>query len=164
MSQFLGGDFVETHTLNFRSCRRFDENLNFIPQIQLKGEIACCGMILLTVDKYLDILYGSGDSAVVQTVSYAYNVSVQGLGNIFRYDDQDDYFMINSGHADKHHKHVFDWHNKDQVGSVVWQGYEKWPQLDQVIREAEDWYWNNRSSLHCPTQYAQIGKRDCSHH
>lgn len=125
MNQFLKNEFVGKHSLRFDPWQRFnDDSLDIIPQIRLKGEIACSGRILVTVNKYLDILEESGDNALVQTVSYAYNASVQGFGSIFRYDNQDDYFVANSGHLDEHHKHQFNWRIKDEIGEVIWIGYE----------------------------------------
>ncbi|MHC5934535.1 hypothetical protein [Nostoc sp.] len=158
MNQFLDTGFVVEEALIFSPWQGFDDDFNEIPQIRLNGEIACLGKILITVDKYLNILEGSGNNAVVQTFSYAYNASIQGHGNIFRYDNQDDIFMFNLGHADEHHKHLFDWRVADQLGNVIWVGYEGWPKLDQIIREAESWYWENRSELFSPEQAAQIGK------
>ncbi|WP_334946319.1 hypothetical protein [Nostoc sp.] len=118
MNQFLDTGFVVEESLIFSPWQGFDDDFNEIPQIRLNGEIACLGKILITVDKYLNILEGSGNNAVVQTFSYAYNASIQGHGNIFRYDNQDDIFMFNLGHADEHHKHLFNWQVADQLGNV----------------------------------------------
>jgi hypothetical protein len=96
MNQFLDTGFVVENTLLFANWQALDANLNEIPQIRLSGEIACLGKILITVDKYLNILEGSGDNSVVQTVSYAYNVSIQGCGNVFRYDNQSSTCSLNS--------------------------------------------------------------------
>ncbi|MHC5824826.1 MAG: hypothetical protein ACYT04_55535, partial [Nostoc sp.] len=99
INKFRDSLFINGHTLEFSAWRRFDDVLGrLVPQIRLKGEIGCRGKILITVDKFLDILGHSDNNPVIQTVSYAYNASVQGLGNIFRYDNQDDYFVVNSGH------------------------------------------------------------------
>lgn len=158
MDQFLDTGFVVENALLFTRWQAFDANLNEIPQIRLSGEIACLGKILITVDKYLNILEGSGDNSVVQTVSYAYNVSIQGYGNVFRYDNQDDIFIFNFGHADNHHKHLCDWNTGDPLGEVIWVGYDNWPKLDQVIRESEAWYWENRSNLIFPNEPAEVGR------
>jgi len=156
MHQFLDKGFVVKDTTTYEEWQYIDEFLNEIPKIRISGEIACLGRILITVDKTLDILQGSGDNRVVQTSSYGYNVSLQGQGNIFRYDNQDDIFMYKKDHLDDHHKHCFDL--VSGKCNVIWIGEKNWPILDQVIREAESWYWSNKTELLLPEVPAETGK------
>jgi hypothetical protein len=146
LDSFIAEEFVGFHTLAF-----IDDNPY---EISLKGEIACLGHLLITVDKTLEILQGSGENALVQTIVYDYNVSVRGYGNVFRYDN----CHSRTGHPDNHHKHEFDWKlNEQGEGKVVWIGAEKWLTLDQVIAEAKDWYWANKDDL--PEGYPELGLR-----
>jgi len=149
MNQFLDQGFVDSHNLKFEDWEREDDLSGVsIPQLRLQGLIACRGKISITVDKYLDIIDGSGDDALIQTVSYAYNASVQGFGNILRYDNRDDYFVVHSAHKDKHHKHSFNWLTDTQnFEELTWVGYDNWPTLGQVIEELQDWYWSNYANL-----------------
>lgn len=146
ISQFKYRDFIS------------DDSLEFQPLYQgfcLSGEIACLGKILITVEKFLEILDGFGDNATVQTRWYAYNVSVQGYGNIFRYDNQHAY----PGHQDSHHKHIFDWRSGvEEIGSPFWVGENGWLTLGEVIQETEEWYWQNSCFLDNSNGYSQLGK------
>ncbi|MEH2325881.1 MAG: hypothetical protein V7K32_20435 [Nostoc sp.] len=149
INQFRDSHFIHDHTLKFSPWRRFDDvSGKNVPQIRLNGEIGCRGKILIRVDKFLDVLSNSDDSLVIQTISYAYNASVQGFGNIFRYDNLDDYFVVNFGHLDSHHKHNFNWRiNQQKWEELTWVGYENWPTLGQFVSELEQWYWDNRDEL-----------------
>jgi hypothetical protein len=78
----------------------------------LEGEIACCGNIVINVKKALEIVDASDpDNPDVQTFLYAYNAHIRGHGNISRYDNE----HAHPGHADAHHKHVYDWHSGEQI-------------------------------------------------
>ncbi|MEH1918012.1 MULTISPECIES: hypothetical protein [unclassified Nostoc] len=149
IDQFRDSLFINDHTLEFSAGRRFDDiSDEVIPQIRLKGQIGCQGKILITVDKFLDILDNSGNNRLVQTFSYSYNASVQGFGNIFRYDNLDDYFVVNSGHPDNHHRHNFNWCvNQQKWQDLTWVGYDNWPTLGKVITELQEWYWDNKDEL-----------------
>jgi Family of unknown function (DUF6516) len=143
MEQFKVSRFVGAETLEFS---------NDLPGvITLQGEIACLGNIIVTVEKYLRILGGDGDNAMVQTFQYSYNVSVRNEGNIFRYDNSHD----RPGHADRHHKHEFD----DEGEQIIWIGYQSWRTLGQVLQETQEWYWLNRESLELPDTYPILGLR-----
>jgi Family of unknown function (DUF6516) len=146
MEKFKASRFVGAETLAFS---------NDLPGvITLEGEIACRGNILVTVEKYLRILGGDGDNAMVQTFQYSYNVSVRNEGNIFRYDNSHD----RPGHADRHHKHEFD----ENGEKIIWIGYQSWPTLGQVLQETQEWYWLNCESLELPDTYPTLGLRASS--
>jgi hypothetical protein len=117
------------------------------------------GEILVTVDKFLDILDGDGDSAIVQTCWYTYNASIRGSGNILRYDNQDgDY--LRPGHLDEHHKHEFDWQTGAECpGSPHWIGEHGWLTLGEVLQELQDWYYQNFAQIPNPDSYPDLGLR-----
>lgn len=144
MEQFKGLGFVGAETLEF---------INDLPGVvTLQGEISCLGNIIITVDKYLTILEGDGDNAMVETFQYSYNVSVRNEGNIFRYDNSHD----REGHSDRHHKHEFDGESEE----VRWIGADHWPTLGQVLEETQNWYWLKREHLKSPDDYPTLGLRD----
>ncbi|MEL7352759.1 MAG: hypothetical protein ABG776_12530 [Cyanobacteria bacterium J06555_13] len=115
-------------------------------ELVMRGEIGCKGGILIDVEKTLAIISGWGDEALVETVRYKYNVSLRGLSNILRYDNQDEDFSFRKNHADRHHKHVFDWRTGIQQ-RVEWVGADNWPKLNQVIEEMREWYGEHMHEL-----------------
>jgi hypothetical protein len=154
MQQFRDISFVSTDTLQF---------ISLSPAYYLEGKIYCLGQIVITVDKGFGIeSLLSHDDPIIRTKWYSYNVSIQGIGNIFRYDNQDkDYFR--PGHRDEHHKHTFMCLNSESniiqatcedVNSPIWVGHQNWPTLGDVIQEAHDWYWDNYNYLPNPLSYA----------
>lgn len=147
ISQFQARSFVGPETLVFDPAAY---------GILLKGEIGCRGNIVVNVDKFIEILDGSGETAIVQTRWYSYNVFVRGYYNIFRYDNQDaDY--LRQGHLDEHHKHHFDWRiGRELHGSPEWIGADKWPTLGNVLEEVEDWYWTHQAELPNPDSYPSV--------
>lgn len=123
--------------------------------VQLRGNLACLGGIVIAVDKLLAIL-DAGEDPQVQTDVYKYNVSVAGAFNVFRYDNAEHY----SEHPDVHHRHDFNWRTGDELSSSPrWVGAEDWPRLDEVIREARDWYYDNRPDLPEPDLVPDISNR-----
>lgn len=160
------GRYLEIHEtiINQFKAKDFigDETLEFNPRghsIKLTGEIGCLGHIVISVDKLIDLISGSGVNALVQTRWYAYNVFVRNHFNLFRYDNQDDDFL-RSGHKDAHHKHLFVWGTREELpDSPIWVGEDSWPTLGEVIQEAEDWYWSNRYKLEYPDEYPNLDLR-----
>lgn len=145
IESFVQRGFIGENTL------RFEPDLY---EIILLGEIACRGQIVITVNKSIEIIEGSGENALIQTWLYEYNVSIRNYGNVFRYDNS----HSRLGHLDNHHKHEFDWRIKETgEGKVTWIGEDQWPTLGDVIEEAEKWYWNNYIEL--PEGYPQLGLR-----
>lgn len=115
------------------------------------GEIGCKGHIVIEVTKELEYLDPPGvTDPLVQTRWYSYNVSVQGVGNVFRYDNQ----HVHPGHGDAHHKHLFDWRSNNELPeSPIWIGAENWPVLGQVIEEARQWHAEHYADLPDPEGY-----------
>jgi hypothetical protein len=64
------------------------------------------------------LLAGDGPNALVQTATYTYHVTVEGLGNLLRYcgphDDE-----AHPDHKPYHHKHVYDVLRGDVEGTVA---------------------------------------------
>jgi hypothetical protein len=79
----------------------------------MQGEIACIGMIVVGVWKLLEYTHDAGCDAKMQTVSYSYNVSIRGMNNVFRYDNQHAEWLY-PRHQDEHHRHAFDWQTGDE--------------------------------------------------
>ncbi|ACB53126.1 unknown [Crocosphaera subtropica ATCC 51142] len=152
IDQFKVKDFIGDETLEFITMG-FSYNLI--------GEIACRGNIVINVDKLIDVISGSGVNALLQTRWYAYNVFVRNRFNLFRYDNQDDYFLsLGQEHKDEHHKHLFDWETGEELpDSPIWVGEDSWPTLGEVIKETEQWYWSNRDQLEYPDSYPNLDLR-----
>jgi hypothetical protein len=136
MEQFHREGFVESDTLEIASV---GDGI-----FQMEGQIACLGGLLCTVEKWLETVDVSDlGNPRVQTFSYSYNVSVAGMGNLFRYDNADHH-----GHPDQHHRHAYDWRTGTQpVDSPRWIGAAGWPTLGDVLREMSDWYWEHEGEL-----------------
>ena len=121
----------------------------------LEGEIGCLGRIVVGVWKILECVSPRGRPVEVQTLVYAYNVSVRGRNKIFRYDNQHASWLY-AGHRDEHHKHVFDWQTGDESSdSPLWIGADRWPTLHEVIEEVRDWHAANRDALEAPDEFPQ---------
>lgn len=157
----------ETVLENFKNSRRFIESdtltLRILPrQYRLFGEISCLGNIVISVEKFIEIVgtsTGNESNPLVKTSKYAYNAFVRGANNIFRYDNLDD-DPVFRGHPDCHHKHIFDWQTGQELkGSPEWIGEGLWPTLGQVIQEASDWYSENLESLSSWDSYGKLGQR-----
>ena len=136
--QFIDTGFIGSENLEFSSLPY---------KFRLKGEIACLGDIIISVDKMLEVIDFVNGDPMVQTLWYAYNARVKSCGNFLRYDNQDpDY--LRPGHGDDHHKHMFDWRDGiEYPGSPYWVGKKEWPVLGAVITEVQDWYWANKLLL-----------------
>jgi len=148
--QFQARNFIGTETLTFKPTAY---------GILLQGGIGCLGNIVVQVEKFIEVLNGAGEDAVVQTKWYSYNAFIRGNYNLFRYDNQDnDYFR--PGHRDEHHKHLFDWRTGEELPtSPAWIGADKWPTLGEVLQEVEEWYWQHREDLPNPADYPDLDLR-----
>jgi hypothetical protein len=149
MDQYvMAGDFVGEDGTVFRPVRG---------GILLQGGIACRGNLVISVKKFLEILSRQDDlDPWVETRVYKYNVSVRGLGNVFRYDNEHPYWIYPE-HHDPHHKHIFDWRAGAELpDSPVWVGANDWPHLNAVIEETRGWYYNNRDALPDPDAFPSV--------
>lgn len=149
MGQLRATDFVHADTLDM---------LPFPGMLQIRGEIACRGNIVISVLKVLDVL-GGGEAepgALVQTSTYNYNASIRGFGNFLRYDNAHSH----PGHSDPHHRHLFDWRtNQELPESPEWIGEARWPTLGAFITEVNQWYWGHLGELPEPDRIAELGVR-----
>jgi hypothetical protein len=110
----------------------------------ITGDIQCLGAIVVTVFKVLMAVDGEPPDPRVMTIGYSYNVRVQGLGNIVRYD---------SPHAPTHHPfhhvHRYDVfaEPKDEEGTVrkIEEGDQ--PTIGELLTELEDFYYQNIERL-----------------
>lgn len=151
----MHGDFVGDDKTRFRDARQ-DEYRT--PGVVLQGGIACLGNLVLTVNKFLEILSDpDDDDPMVETRFYKYNLSVRGYDTVFRYDNEHPWFL-HPGHNDPHHKHWFDWRAGRELRplSPVWIGADGWPHLHKVIEEAREWYYMNRHLLPEPDAFPDV--------
>ncbi len=150
----MAGDFVGEDKTDFKPA---PENEYGLPGVFLEGKIGCRGRIVVDVRKFLEILEPlEGGDAMVETRFYRYNVFVQGLDNIFRYDNAHSY----ASHPDAHHKHRFDFQTGEELSHIpAWVGAYRWPHLNAVINEAWSWWLDNRSQLPDPDGFPRLGAR-----
>ena len=111
-----------------------------LPLIYIGGEIFCLGSLKMTVRKTLFVSI-IRRVEYVKTIDYAYNLSLEGIGNIFRYDNE----HVHEGHCFPHHKHVYDPPGKNHRVLEI-ESEEDWPTLGEALREARQYYWNNLST------------------
>lgn len=124
--------------------------------LTIVGEIACLGQIVVKVEKYLHILEGYGEGALVRTFEYKYNAFVRSRNNILRYDNA----HRHPGHGDAHHKHLFNWRTgRELPGFPQWVGESGWPTLGEVLSEVEQWYYTHREELPNPDAYPELDTR-----
>lgn len=101
-----------------------------------RWKIKIRGDLTMTVDKSFSTFIEGGQQ-YIQTDSYSYKLSRNGVGLIFRYDSPD--ADINDDapeHHKHHHKHIFDPEDNEVDIQLIQDG--NWPTLGQAIREAED--------------------------
>lgn len=111
----------------------------------LEGTASCLGGITVQVRKLLEFR-DEGQDPMVQTRWYSYNVTLQGVGIIFRYDSP--FLPDLGGHHRHHHVHHFDVLKGDREGIVgEIEDPEMVPTLGEVIEEARNWYYENLDEL-----------------
>ena len=131
----------------------------FMDFVWMSGWIHCRGRIVIQYDKKLVVVDELAGEPLVQTEMYTYNASVQNGHNIVRYDNQHPEYL-RPGHADPHHKHVFDFKSGDEMPeSPLWLGAAKWPHLGDVISELEQWHSDHYNELESPDDYASAPQR-----
>jgi len=146
MEQFIrDGDFVHSHTLRYVAVSGY---------IAIVGQIGCLGNIVITVEKYLELieggtgevaLNGDGQEALVQTALYSYNGHIRGHATFLRDDNTHRW----PGHSDDHHRHHEDWRGIERP-RVEWVGEHGWLRLDQFIEMVCTWYHSHRDELPAP--------------
>lgn len=133
MQQFVLGDFVLKDELVFEP---FGDGY-FV----MAGNVECVGSIVLQVRKLLAVLGEPGPKTQVQTVEYSYNASIEGLGNILRYDSP------HPSHNQFHHVHRYDPLHGDGIGTVEMIDDDGWPTLGEVLDELRVWYYSNFDTI-----------------
>ncbi len=108
--------------------------------IVLSGTITCLGGIVITVEKTLDVLSGTGANAFVQHNFFNYHAHLAGGPSIFRYDSPCE-------HRDYYHKHIFDTFGSGEQRIERIENVEAVPTLGKVIAELDGWYWTNRERI-----------------
>lgn len=103
---------------------------------EIRGRVSCQHGLFVDVDKTLEI----NDRNQVRTIKYSYHAGVEGQQDrpIFRYDNAHRY--IREGHEDDHHKHRYDYANWQEVEPPEWIGRDRWPHLNEVIEEVNQWW------------------------
>lgn len=99
----------------------------------------------LDVTKELEVTDASNPkNPLVPTISYSYNVSLIGRGNVFRYCSPHPGGDDAPEHHGHHHRHQFDrFGPTPEEYTVTWDTDGEWPTLAEVIKEADAWYWDN---------------------
>lgn len=96
------------------------------------GELVCVDGIRISVDRRQDVRERHGTIEVI-TREYSYQ-AIRRTGSttrqILRYDN-----IGVHGHADKHHRHVFDGGGNE---TTEWVGKANWPNFGQVLDEIYD--------------------------
>ena len=103
---------------------------------RIAGRLTCRNGLFVDVKKTLRInVLGQ-----IRTVEYSYHAGVIGQRNrpIFRYDNAHPYSI--EGHADAHHRHRFDHVTWEEIEPPEWVGRDRWPHLDEVVRELMSWW------------------------
>lgn len=133
LEQFLRDGFVVSEDLSFERINGF---------ILLEGRVHCLGGIYIAVAERLVIVQGEGTEAMVERAGYSYNVVLEGVGNIFRYDSP------HTDHNREHHVHRYDVLEGDSQGAIDFiYDEEKRPTLSEVTEEARQWYYEHYDEL-----------------
>lgn len=148
--------YIEIHeTIMDRFCAEGvveSQTLEFVPgadgHLTLEGCIHLVGKVLrIDVAKSLEVTSNASGEVLVQTRAYSYNVLISGVGNVFRYcsPHENDPGPV---HHDHHHRHQYDPFGSDPKSNEATPRYDgDWPLLGEVIREAVDWYWENKDHI-----------------
>lgn len=107
----------------------------------ISGRIECQHGLFVEVKKFLAVENLASGERQAQTVKYTYHAGVSGKQDrgIFQYDNYHAYRR--EGHADEHHKHVWDPATWRKQSPPEWIGRDRWPHLSDVIDELQDWWY-----------------------
>lgn len=134
LQQFVSSGFVLSNDLSFWP---YGEGL-FV----MTGDLRCLGHITLRVAKVLEVVGGEHRNPMVQTVAFSYNASIEGLGNIVRYDSPH-----SEEHRPTHHAHRFDVLKGDLEGTVEDMADDTWPTIGDVLSELREFYYEHFNDL-----------------
>lgn len=139
MEHLLRGGFLQS-----------DDRLFIVPGdgcFFILGDLPCDGGIDIDVDKRIVFIDEDADDPLVQTVEYRYNVTLRGVGVVFRYDSP------HQGHNQDNHVHRYDVLSGDRDGKVDFLFHEdEVPTLGEVVDEAADWYYSNIEAVQALTE------------
>jgi len=131
------------------------------------GFLTCAGGIVIRVEKRLEVQGGQARDPIVQTLDYSYNVSVQGLGVVFRYDNAHGPPPDYPKDDPKQQRET--WHHRHQMpyppgapgdGVIAWD--VEWPHLSDVIEEAHEWLQQHGADLGLFGRFADLDRCDWS--
>lgn len=109
------------------------------PFLKMKGDIFLQGNLKMHVNKTLRVSAVRG-APHVQTVEYAYNLSLQKVGNIFRYDNMHAHY----GHQSKDHRHQYEPPGKRKQLDEI-RDEQDVPTLGEALNEARQYLdWHER--------------------
>lgn len=119
---------IESNSLEFRIAGP--------DSILISGRIEFPAGVFLDVHKILEI----NDRNQVRTLRYSYHAGLTQPTerSLFRYDNAHRYDR--AGHADEHHKHVFD-STGEETENPVWIGRNNWPTLGDVLQDSKNGGW-----------------------
>ncbi|MEM7771398.1 MAG: DUF6516 family protein [Cyanobacteria bacterium P01_A01_bin.37] len=108
--------------------------------LQMLGRLRIRNRLILTVNKILKPIEQENVISV-QSIRYAYNLSFEEGGNIFRYDNAHPHTHL--GHTTAFHIHRYDLLTKKEIIGSPFEisDLENWPTLGEVIQEADNLYW-----------------------
>ena len=116
-----------------------DSRLSYVDEMDkylIVGRLVCRHGLFLDVEKKLRV----NDRGLARTRWSSYHAGVSGQRNrpIFRYDNALVYAL--EGHPDAHHRHRFDHVTWQEIEPPEWVGHDRWPHLDEVVRELMAWW------------------------
>ena len=128
------------------SNQRLEIDFDTDPPI-MEGEIECVCGLRITVTKVFTVERQKGKDPLIRTEAYSYNVSLSGIGNVFRYcSPHPDESIPHHAH---HHRHRYDVWAGDESGTIdVIRDGETVPTLGEVLEEARRWMNDNHGLLH----------------
>lgn len=105
-------------------------------EYRIIGRLSCPHGLFVDVRKILRI----NPLGQMRTRQYRYHAGVIGPRDrpIFRYDNAHPYSI--EGHHDAHHRHRFDHVTWEEIEPPEWVGRDRWPHLDEVVRELMAWW------------------------
>ena len=135
----------------FQHERRLEDYAGFINDYEIGWEyhddppilvtllkIWCIGKLIITIEKAAEVTIGESGKRLqrlVKTTMYAYNVSIEGAGNILRYDNNHPHRHHETGH----HRHVYHPPGIEVKGSPECLG-DDWPHMHEVVEDCIKYY------------------------
>lgn len=125
LAQLMGQGFVLDHDLQLSVV----EQTSFLC---LSGHIRCSGDLSMRVEKIIEVSEVAG-VPYWKTIKYTYNLTLQGRGVVFRYDNA----HVHDSQPSPHHKHTFSPPGQNETITHT----PDWPTLGEALREAQEYFW-----------------------